>query len=72
MNTCRFKTNVKCNGCIAAITPHLNRLKGLISWRVDLADPQRILTAEVSGIAPDEIISALQKAGYLAELLEIR
>jgi len=66
METLKFKTNVKCNGCVAKITPYLNSLKGLENWNVDLADPQKILTAGVSGISSEDIIAALLKAGYKA------
>lgn len=69
METLRFKTNIKCNGCIATVTPFLNSLKGVEKWSVDTTDPSRILTAEVSGIDAGVIIQALAKIGYKAEKL---
>ena len=62
-----MKTSLKCNGCLATVTPFLNRLEGLGKWSVDLADPNRILTAEVSGISAEDVIAVIGKAGFSAE-----
>ena len=67
MERIKLRTNVKCNGCIATVTPFLNNLKGLENWSVDLSDPQRILTADISGILAEDVIAELKKAGYIAE-----
>ncbi len=69
METFKFKTNVKCGGCIATVTPHLNQVKGLIKWSVDIADPQKIMTVETYEISPDVIIKTLKTAGYEATLI---
>jgi copper chaperone len=64
-----FKTNIKCDGCIAKVTKSLNETAGENNWQVDLADPAKILT--VTGIATTtSIIESLQKVGYKAEKLE--
>ena len=64
-----MKTTVKCNGCVATVTPFLNNLQGLNKWTVDLEDPQRTLTAEVSGISADDVIASLRKAGHNGEVI---
>lgn len=69
MNTLKFKTNVKCGGCIATVTPHLNQVKGIISWNVDTTDPLKIMTVETEGISAEEITSVMKTAGYQAELI---
>ncbi len=69
MNTLKFKTNVKCGGCIATVTPHLNQLKGIISWNVDTIDPLKIMTVETEEISAEEITSVMKTAGYQAELI---
>ena len=69
MNTLKFKTNVKCGGCIATVTPHLNQAKGIISWNVDTTDPLKIMTVETERISPEEITSVMKTAGYQAELI---
>lgn len=72
MKTARFKTNIKCMGCVATVTPFLNKTEGIKSWEVDLKNPDRILTATV---ADDNAIAALQQAlenaGYSGEPIDI-
>ena len=61
-----YKTNIKCNSCVAKVKPYLESIKEISSWDVDLASPDRIL--KVDGEVSDEvIIKALAKAGYHAE-----
>ena len=69
METLKFKTNIKCGGCIAAVTPHLNQLNGIKNWQVDTVNPDKILTINSDGLGAHEIIHKIQKAGYTAELL---
>ena len=69
MNTLKFKTNVKCGGCIATVTPYLNKAIGIISWNVDTTDPLKIMTIESEGISAEEITSVMETAGYQAELI---
>jgi len=67
MESIRLKTTVKCNGCLATVTPFLNGLAGLTNWSIDLNDQQRILTAEISGISAEDVIAVIRKAGFNAE-----
>jgi len=69
MNTLKFKTNVKCGGCIASVTPHLNQAKGIVSWNVDTTNPLKIMTVKTEGISAEEITSIMKTAGYQAELI---
>lgn len=69
MEIFKFKTNVKCGGCIATVTPHLNQVKGIISWNVDTTNPLKIMTVETEGINAEEITSVMKTAGYQAELI---
>ena len=69
MEILKFKTNVKCGGCIASVTPHLNQVKGIISWNVDTIDPLKIMTVETEGVSAEEITSVMKTAGYQAELI---
>ena len=67
MEEIKFKTNLKCNGCISAVTPFLQEISGLGKWEVDLDGPDKILKAEVeSGSVCDDILQAFGKAGYEA------
>ena len=69
MDTLRFKTNIKCNGCISSVTPFLSGIKGIKEWSVNLNSYERTLTIEGVEINPVVIISALEQAGYKAELV---
>ena len=68
MQTLKFKTNIKCAGCIATVTPHLNNLNKLENWEVDIENPDKILKVEADDeLKASEIIGTLEKAGYKAE-----
>jgi copper chaperone CopZ len=66
MEALKFKSNIKCSGCVAKVTPYLNEIVGNGKWEVDLTDSSKVLT--VTG-EPDatKIVSAIEKAGYRAE-----
>lgn len=68
MGTLKFKTNIKCGGCMATVTPFLNKTAGENNWQVDLSDPQRVLTVE-SGKPENEIIAVVKEAGFQASRL---
>ena len=68
METKKFKTNIKCTGCIATVTPFLDEAVGKSQWEVDLTDPSRILTVKSEG-DKDVVVKALEKAGYKGEQL---
>ena len=40
MKTLKFKTNIKCTGCVAKVTPFLNDEKGIEKWDVDIFNPE--------------------------------
>jgi copper chaperone len=64
----KFKTNIKCGGCIQTVRPFLEGLKEIKNWQVDLASPDRILSVD-GDVTPEKVIQAIQAAGYRAELL---
>jgi copper chaperone len=68
METLKFKTNIKCDGCIATVTPALNTLQGVDQWQVDTTNPDKILTVQSGdGLSASEVINALKTKGYNAE-----
>ena len=69
MNTLRFKTTIKCGGCIATVTPFLNKIDGISNWSVDTNSPDKILTVETENVNPEEITNTLKTAGYQANLI---
>jgi copper chaperone len=67
MQTFRFKTNIKCSGCIARVTPTLNNTNGIEKWDVNIFAPEKILTVETLNLGAEDIIKAVEKAGFTAE-----
>lgn len=70
METAQFKTNIKCSGCIATVTPALNEVAGADNWEVDLQSPDKILTVSADAVDKSQIRQAIEKAGYKAEELD--
>ena len=69
MSTQRFKTNIKCGGCISAVTPILDKTPGIYKWEVDTNTADKVLTVE--GDATSEaVILAVELAGYSAEEID--
>ncbi len=62
-----FKTNIKCNGCIATVTPFLDGEKQIDEWKVDLENPERILSVKSETVSSESVVELLKKAGYTAE-----
>jgi Copper chaperone len=64
-----FKTNIKCDGCIATVTPALNKTAGEGNWQVDLQSPDKVLTVTAEEVNATDIKKAMEQAGYKAEEL---
>ncbi len=64
METIKFRTDIKCSGCVAKVTPHLNEAIGESNWEVDTMNPSKILT--VTGDT-QKVKEAVEKAGFKAE-----
>ncbi|MDR6785001.1 heavy-metal-associated domain-containing protein [Pedobacter africanus] len=70
METLKFKTNIKCSGCIAAVTPFLNELPEVTKWEVDTNNPDKILTIEGNdSLDAETVVNTIEKAGYAAREL---
>ncbi len=64
----KFKTNINCGGCVAAVTQTLDANIGKGNWNVDTSNPDKTLT--VTGNSTDEeVISAVEKAGFMIKKL---
>ncbi len=58
-----------CGSCIAKVTPVLNEKLGENKWEVDIKDPKKVLTVSTENASKNDIINAVEKAGYKAEEL---
>lgn len=63
----QFKTNINCGGCVAAVTPHLDRLDGIAHWEVDTDNKDKILTVSATGASTQQIVETVQQAGFTIE-----
>ena len=51
----RFKTNLNCGSCVAAVKPVLDRAPAIRSWRVDTANPDKVLTVEGDDLSAESV-----------------
>ncbi len=70
METLKFKTNINCGGCIAAVTPSLDALKGVKHWEVDTNNPDKVLSVQAEdGLKASDVVETLKNKGYQAQKL---
>ncbi len=67
MKTLRFKTNINCTKCLAKVTPFLDRKEGIQSWKVDIDNPDKILTVETDQLEREDILKTIKRTGFDAE-----
>ena len=58
-----------CDACIAKVTPTLNEKIGANNWKVDTADPKKVLTVTTGNLSEKDVIKAVEEAGYKAETI---
>ena len=66
MKTIQLKTNINCSGCVEKVTPSLNEAFGQANWKVDTADPKKILTVTADNAEEADVIKSVERAGYKA------
>lgn len=66
MEALKFNTTIKCSGCVAKVTPHLNETVGEGNWEVDLTNPSKVLTIR-ENVDAGKVKEAVEKAGFRAE-----
>ena len=69
-NTLKFKTNINCMGCVAKVTPELNQVTAIENWKVYIQNKEKILTVTASSEKEEEIIQAVEKAGFKIEKIK--
>ena len=69
MKTIQVKTNINCGSCIANVTPTLNEKIGENNWKVDITNPKKVLSVTAENLNEQDVIEAVEKAGYKAEKL---
>lgn len=68
--TRRYKTNLRCGGCVGTIAPVLDAAPGVKGWSADTDSPDKVLTVEGDDVGRDRVAGLLRSVGYdvLAEL----
>ena len=69
MKTIQFKTNINCTNCLAKVTPFLDRKEGIQSWKVDIDNPDKILTVETEQLDAEDIVKTIKRTGFEAEVI---
>jgi copper chaperone len=61
METVKFKTSIKCMGCVATVTPYLNEAVGEHNWQVDLQSPEKVLTVNIDDTDKNKETTVIKK-----------
>ncbi len=64
MKELKFKTNINCDNCIRSVTPFLNSVDSVDEWKVDIENPDKILTIESDNGSDKDVVGAVEKAGF--------
>jgi hypothetical protein len=64
MTETRYKTNLNCGSCVAAVTPHLNGEGRIRRWSVDTGSPDKVLTVEGDGVGAAAVGRLVAAAGF--------
>jgi copper chaperone len=67
MKKLEFKTNIMCGSCVAKVTPYLQKADSIEQWNVDTANKEKVLTVEGDNINEQQVVQAVQGAGYKIE-----
>ena len=60
----KYKTNLNCGRCVAAVTPHLNGEGRIRRWSVDTKSPDKVLTVEGEGVGHEAVERLVAAAGF--------
>jgi copper chaperone len=67
MKTIKYKTNINCMGCIKSVTPFLNDLENIDTWKVDIKNSAKILEVKLEDENDAVVVAAVKKAGFKIE-----
>ncbi len=69
MKILQFKTNINCGNCIRAVSGFLDEAPTVEQWEVDTKNPDKILTVQGADLSLDEVVQAVEEAGFAIEPL---
>jgi len=71
MKTVRYKTNINCEGCLKSVSPFLNQLDNIDTWKVDIENPEKILEVNLEDEDTATVTDAVKKAGFEIEEINL-
>ena len=60
----KYRTNLKCGSCVAAVKPHLDNDPTIRRWSVDTTDPNKVLTVEGEGVSRENVERDVANGGF--------
>jgi copper chaperone CopZ len=64
MTTLKYRTNLNCGSCVAAVKPYLDNDPAIRRWAVDTADPNKVLTVEGDDVSGEAVERDVASAGF--------
>lgn len=64
MSVEKYRTNLNCGSCIAAVTPYLNGERAIRRWSVDTSTPMKSLTVEGDNVSRHTVERLVSEAGF--------
>lgn len=64
MTTLKYRTNLNCGSCVAAVKPYLDNDPAIRRWTVDTADPNKVLTIEGDDVSGEAVERHVADAGF--------
>lgn len=68
MKTYKFKTNIKCGGCVDTVSSYLDNAQDINEWDIDTLNDDKVLT--VSGnesLDAKDVVDIVNLAGFSAK-----
>lgn len=62
--TIKFRTNLNCNACVAAVKPFLDNEPSISSWDVDISTKDKTLTVRGEDVSSAVVRDVVAKAGF--------
>lgn len=69
MEQIKLKTDLSCRHCVMKVEPVLKTTEGIVSYSIDLENPDKTVTIASEGADIDQLIKDFNKAGYQAEVI---
>jgi copper chaperone len=69
MSEIKFKTTINCSNCVRSVSGFLNELSEIEHWEVDTDVADKILTVKGTNITPEQVVNAVEDAGFDIEPL---